>query len=377
MHIDSISPGLSALVATSSAASEELGPKLLYAGDGSPWTPQGQGYLEGTGGNPGQILTTYSGGRDDGVLLSMQDLHQSPDSDADHAVILGGLPSTTFGASQPAPDKAGGVATDGTHVYVADTEAIYVYRLSDIQASRGDLCGEPVPAIDRIEMPDGTRASYLNIKDGKLYVGEFASTVDALKDTIEVEGLGEQLGDFFKAINPLKDKFKDYFTDPLDALSPVELHGLDRPEMLVYNIDESTGGVIDEGTGEVSSDKPEPEQSFEIPFDTQGVAIADEGLLFTRSYGSLELNVGHGIKIEAPHELTFLERDGSADGYEAAADAGKVAELDYYAEGVNIIDGQVWVTYESAADKYRDKVDDPREHIQRIPLEDLDIPDAG
>ncbi len=363
MQIGSISPGLSTLAlqapraeepATTVATSGDLGPRLVHAGDGSPWTPQGQGYLEGSGSRPGQILTTYSGGRSDGVLLSIQDINQSPDSDADHAVILGGLPSTTaFGATSPPPDKAGGVATDGTHVYVADTEAVYVYLLSDIQASRAGLCGVPVAAVDRIEMPDGARASYLNIKDGKLYIGEFKSTVDALKEKIGSENPPQSPGVLFgKVILPT-----------VEAFTPLELGQLEgHPQMLVYDIDAASG----------SFDPDQPAQSFEIPFDTQGVAITDQGLLFTRSYGSFELNVAHGLKIDAPHELTFLEREG--DGYEAASDASKVADLDYYAEGVNIIEGEVWVTYESAADKYRDKVE-PQENIQRIPLADVDIPD--
>jgi len=44
---------------------------------------------------------------------------------------------------------------------------------------------------------------------------------------------------------------------------------------------------------------------------------------------------------------------------------------------VNIIDGEVWVTYESGAEAYDHKVDHPRTRIQRIPLDQLDLEVAG
>ena len=60
-----------------------------------------------------------------------------------------------------------------------------------------------------------------------------------------------------------------------------------------------------------------------------------------------------------------------------------VGELDYYAEELNIIDGEVWVTYESNAQKYKGKYEDnvgkPPENtsIQRIALDDLDLSGTG
>jgi hypothetical protein len=78
------------------------------------------------------------------------------------------------------------------------------------------------------------------------------------------------------------------------------------------------------------------------------------------------------------HELVYQPYDTKS----FEADIGDRKDIsngriDPYAQGLNIIDGEVWVTYESGSEKYDQEVDFPRKHIQRIPLEQLDLEAAG
>lgn len=332
------------------------GPALDAAWLEEGFVPQGQGYDASNH----QLLSTYNNG--ESVRLALQ---SSLDGSDIGDVVLGG--SGDFDA----PTKGGGVATDGEYVYVADTGQVYVYRRDAIT---GAAPGETVPASDVIEMPEGHDASFLNIRDGKLYVGEFASTLDAAKQAVDVrvEGLGERASDFFEAINPRDDGgFADYFRDQFDALNPVDIDvDIDKPQMLVFDIADASG----QPTGRFDPDASVGRHT--IPFDAQGVAITDTGFLFTRAYGSKEYDVG-GVGIQAPRELVFQPFDGG--------DARVVAEIDYYAEGVNIVGDEVWITYESNATghdadtNYRQKYEDntgrapDNDHVQRLPLDSLDL----
>lgn len=359
----SISPlsGTSSLSQSPVATSD--GPELVYARDGSPWIPQGQGIDEGRR----QVLTTYNDG-DGRVILSVQAMAST--SGELKSVKLGGeAADSEYALPGEPPGKGGGVATDGEYVYVADTESIYVYRQADIQAAAANICGDPVPAYDRIMLPDGVRASFLNIgSDGQLYVGEFKSTKAAIEEAANLDGWGEQGGDVLDALNPFNDdSVGEFFSDLGDAAVPGEVlpdFDIEQPRMTVFDIRSEPG----------SFDADEPLRSFEIPFDAQGVAQTDNGLLFTRSYGSFDINL-HGVRVQSPRELAFLPSDGSDDGMAPVSEARTAAQIDYYAEGVNIVDGKVWITYEGAADEYRDRIGDDEVHgnIQKIDVDDLDI----
>lgn len=325
------------------------GPALNAEWLGEGYIPQGQGYDEANG----QLLSTYNNG--ESVRLDVQG---SANGSRVTDVVLGG-----HGDFDP-PSKGGGVATDGEFVYVADTDEVYVYRREDILDA---AAAATVSAHDVIELPDGHNASFLNIRGGRLYVGEFTATVDAVQGAVDarVEGLGERVSDFFEAINPLDGDLGDYLRDQFDALNPVDIDiDLDRPELLVYDIADHDG----QPTGTFDADASVERHT--IPFDAQGVAITDTGFLFTRSYGSTAFDVG-GIRIQSPRELVFQPFDGG--------EARTVAEIDYYAEGVNIVGGEVWITYESNAPEYAGKYEEntgsppDNEHIQRFPLDSLDI----
>ena len=295
-----------------SAAEESLGPQLLHSGEGSPWVPQGQGYDA----DRGEILTSYYGGRSDGVLLSIQAASQDPDSTAEvRSVILGGAKADSALDISPAPNKGGGVATNGEYVYLADTEAVYVYRRADIDAT-DNTCSTPVAPAHVIPMPEGFSASYLTVQGDQLYVGSF------------VKNLWDPFG-----LTPSK-----------------------TPELRRFDINAADG----------SFDPANPSGRIETPYNAQGAAITEQGILFTTSYSN--------DRVASPHHLVFQSFDGPAQAFEAepASQAQSVYDLDYYAEGVNIINGEVWVTYESGADKYLGKAEEDRDHIQRIPLDRLD-----
>lgn len=347
------------------SASNE-GPPLLHLDEGG--IPQGQGYDAANQ----RILTTYkfesdatTSGQTE-VRLSIQDLATGLETGY---VTLG---STEGTVGDDAPDKGGGVAIDGSHVYVADTEAVYVYHVSEIAsaAERGAIA----QAAHVIPIPeDQGRASYLAVSDGKLYVGQFIATQDAVNVDVRVEGPGERAEDFLDGLNPFQNPL-DRFGDAADNFSPVDVEvERDVPRMLVYDLHPDDGSAF-------NWDKPTPVQSFDIPYDTQGVAVTPNGLLFTRSYGSTRVDLpGIGTVYDSPHELVFQAFDDSGDGVQSPSDAQHAGTIDYYAEGLNIIGGEVYVTHESNAQAYRDKYEDntgsapDNGNIQRIPLEDLAI----
>ncbi len=318
-------PATSAPTPTTPPAGETRGPQLVWSGPDSPWIPQGQGYDAGRG----EILTSYNGGRSDGVLLSIQSIAQDPDSASElHSVILGANRSTDGLSTGEAPDKGGGVATDGTYVYLADTQAVYVYSRADIDAA-ASTCAPPVDPVHVVDMPDGFNASYLTVRDGQAYVGEFAQNL----------------------------------WDPL-GIEPAE-----TPRLLRFDIDPATGNLgkrMDDPSGVVPTfDTGVPTADVGIPDNTQGVVVTDNGLLFTTSYSN--------DRIASPRHVVFQAFQGDPADFQVVApeDAQKVYELDYYAEGANIVGNELWVTYESGADKYLGKAEEDRDHIQRIPLSDL------
>lgn len=313
---------------------------LRHAGPGSDWIPQGQGYDEAHN----QVLSSYY--KDGGpVLLSFEDLAPWQNCEPvkrEFSVELGG----TRDDPENAPAKGGGVATDGNYIYVADGSDVFVYRREDVMAqaasgqpdlaptlvdeSRQLVSGGTVEAIARIPIdPEGDgnefTASYLAIKDGQLYVGDFTST-------------------------GLTNRFSDRDDPTRDA------------ELRRYDIDSKTGLF---GGATESGDYARDYFSIDTPKYAQGAAITDTGVVFSTSLGS-------GFFAPAD-ELVFQPTTSTTGEFSTDGDVRVIARLDHYAEGLNFIDGQLWVTHESAADKYDHKVDDPHGSIQVYSLDDLDI----
>jgi hypothetical protein len=275
------------------------GPELLHLDAG--WVPQGQGYDKGRG----QVLTTYYHD-DGGTLLSIQDKNDGTEK---HTVLLGGKDGAE------GPSHAGGVSTDGEYVYVADTEAIYVYTRDElVEAESEGAAAEPIDVMpvpgDTVDPNDPdtelvSSGSYMTVKGKYAYVGGYSENGDG------------KAGAVWR-----------------------------------YEIDQKTGKLIEDSR----------QGPIRAPDQAQGIAVVDGALLFTTG----------------KHELVYQPFDEQS--FEADIDDRHDISnglIDPYAQGVNIIDGEVWVTYESGSQKWDQEVDYPRRHIQRIPLNELDLEGAG
>ncbi len=320
------------------------GPSLVHAGDGQPWIPQGQGYDA----TRNEVLTSYNDGGER-VLLSVQDAEIGGAAQNERSVYLGG--TDTGNPSAGGPTKAGGVAVHGDYVYVADGGEVYVYDRADIDAAvtanevpatvptpyldAGEpvigLDGEPVfepyvtpdtpvQAIAKIDIAEGSTpfgASYVTVHNGELYIGQFTQ-------------------------------------DPLDPASFNSDFPTHDAELRRYTIDDDTGLF-----------NPGDFESIAAPHNAQGAAVTDTGVLFSTSYGS--------VPVLATAQLVFQPTIDTATRFETDGNAVVAAELPYYGEELNLINGELWVTHESGADKYRDKTE-PLEEIQIYSLDDLRIP---
>ncbi|RKI07054.1 hypothetical protein D7Y15_29100 [Corallococcus sp. AB030] len=221
-----------------------------------------------------------------------------------------------LGGPPPAgpPSHGGGVSTDGDNVYVSDTDHIYVYTREEIEAAQNE-CREAMPSqVMDVPKPEGLTDPATGI--GLVSAGSFMT----VKDGYAYIGGYSKDGDGKAGA------------------------------VWRYEIDEKTGALIEDSR----------EGPIRAPDRAQGMTVVDGGIIFTT-----------GDKKLIYQPFTSTEDTFSAD-IDKRVDIGN-GLIDPYAQGVNIIDGEIWVTYESGSDKYRDKVDEPREHIQRIPLEDLDL----
>lgn len=214
----------------------------------------------------------------------------------------------------PAPSHGGGVSTDGEFVYVADTDRIYVYSREAIL--KAEASRAEVEPLHTTKVPPDTVDPVTGIE--LISNGSFMT----VKDGQAYVGAYSKNGDG-------------------------KVGAVWR-----YDVDPRTGSLI-----EGSRQGP-----IRAPDRAQGMAVVDGALLFTTG----------------DHKLMYQPFD--AQTFEA--DIGRRVDIgngriDPYVQGFNIIDGEVWVTYESGSDKYKDKVLNPREHIQRIPLDRLNLKAAG
>ncbi|WP_216673665.1 hypothetical protein, partial [Pyxidicoccus fallax] len=278
------------------------------------WTPQGLGYDEATG----ETLTTYYHHETHQVRISIQDKDTGEESGH---VELGGMGADpTIGA----PTHGGGVSTDGEFVYVADTEHIYVYRREDIDdaAESGET---PVRALHVIDMPSAE--GFRDPATGTQYLSN--ASYLTVKDGYVYVGT---------------------YSSEKDGV----------------NTDCSVGAVWRFKIGE---DGQMAEDSLQGPITAperaQGMTVVDGAILFTT--GKQEL-----IHLPFDEENFTAPLGGGTDISNGL--------IDSWAQGIQIIDGQLWVNYESGAEQYEDELDEndtPRTHLQRIPLEELDLEAVG
>ncbi|WP_338863714.1 hypothetical protein [Myxococcus stipitatus] len=232
---------------------------------------------------------------------------------------LGGTP---LDPKNEVPKHGGGVATDGRFVYVSDTKNIFVYTRADIEKAKS---GAQVHAIQKL--PVNTPSNPPDKEKDKKYkeykvAGSFIAVKDGYAYVGAFSGTGENKG----------------------AVSR-------------YKIDPLTGKIFNQSrTGPI-----------EAPKRAQGIAVVNGALLFTT-----------GEK-----KLIYQPITSTADSFQANTSARKDIsnkKIGPYAQGINVIGNELWVTYESGAKKYKNKLKSPytpHEYIVGIPLNLLDLKAAG
>ena len=318
-------------VADASAASTPTADAIehIHQGEGSPWTAQGLGYdaAERTffttyyredppdtvtidpGNNGTRIETPNPQDALPNVRLSVQD---RATGDEVRDVYLAGPDG------KQELSKGGGVAVDGDFVYVADSSQVYVYRREDIYKAGP---GEIVDAVHVNEVEGGS-ASYINIHDGKAYVGRWVEN------------------------------------------HPWKPAGDGDPEVHVYQIDPETGRFVDgDGGYRYNVEDPrrtsaDPLATIETPYNVQGIAVNDDGILFSASFSDLG---------PAPSDLIWQDWSDRA-GYRLDGDRSEYDVPDYN-EGIQIVDGEVFVATEEGAEKYDG--DGGLNEVRRYDLDDV------
>lgn len=206
----------------------------------------------------------------------------------------------------------GGVAVAGKWVLVSDGSNVYTYDRAQIEAAKP---GADIKAhtVSKTEI-----GSFLNVSpDGKYaYVGKFAEDVPGKDGNTPETGF-----------------------------------------MYRFEVDQKSGKLVNRSGPQL------------IPDNAQGVAVTDKGLIFTTSFGSDE--------DWSPKELHFLKFETSPSKDFKLQDPGSdtvIGEIDYYAEGINVIGNDLYITYESGAEAYKNKTEVNHESIQKYALDDFDLP---
>ncbi|MGO1070712.1 hypothetical protein [Lysobacter sp. CA199] len=294
------------------AAAEEI--EHIHQGEGSPWTAQGLGYDEAER----TFFTTYY--RDDppdtitidpgNNGTQIETANPSPQADLPNVRLS--VQDRVTGAELPdvylaGPDgrqelsKGGGVAVAGEYVYVADSSQVYVYRRDDIYNARP---GQIVEAVRVNEVEEGS-ASYINIHDGKAYVGRWVEN------------------------------------------HPWQSAADGDPEVHVYQIDPETGRFVNEGGGytynveDPRRTSAAPLATIQTPYNVQGIAVDDDGIAFSASFGDFG---------PAPSDLIWQDWSDRSN-YELSGDRREYDVPDYN-EGIQIVDGEIFVATEEGAEKY-------------------------
>ncbi|WP_224241475.1 hypothetical protein [Hyalangium gracile] len=216
----------------------------------------------------------------------------------------------------PPPSHGGGVSTDGDYVYVSDTDRLYVYSREALEQAERE--GTAVPPFQVIDVPADTTDP--NSDTGLVSSGSYMT----VKDGYAYVGGYSKDGDGKAGA------------------------------VWRYEIDPKTGALV--------QNEDSPQGPIRAPDRAQGITVVDGALLFTTGDHKLVYQPFDTANFEADID----DRHDISNGL-----------IDPYAQGLNIIDGELWVTYESGSDKYKDDVETPREHIQRIPLDRLDLEAAG
>jgi len=293
------------------ATARVSGPPLLHLDRG--WTPQGQGYDK----KRDELLTTYY--FDDRPSTKINDSKLRRDGEP-RGVLLSVQDRQNgdetgrvilLGKGQgPAPAHGGGVSTDGKYVYVADTKETYVYSREDIDNARRnpDTGRKEVEALHVIKTPRLSERAAEKLVSSASYL--------TVRDGYAYVGAYSKEGDG------------------------------------------KTGAVWRYKINDDGSFAKNPEGPIKAPDRAQGVTVVNggRGLLFS---------TGERKLVYQP--ITSSGQAFDTDGRRVRVDNDK---LDGWAQGINVIDGKLYVTYESGSWQYDGERG--RQRIQVIPLNQLD-----
>lgn len=204
---------------------------------------------------------------------------------------------------EPEQGHGGGVTSYGDYVYIADSQSLLVYRLSELLVA-GD--GDSLKLVMRI--PVDNSASFCSARDGKMYVGEF-----------------------YRAGN--------YETDAA--------HAFTTPEGEQNRAIVSCYTILGDGSLEAI-----PDYWVSVPGLVQGFAMYDGVIALSRSYGlnSSSLEFYNGM-LDTGKTAPYTERAVPVY-YVGAANLHQKLALPAFSEDLDIQGNRVIISFESACNKY-------------------------
>ncbi len=202
----------------------------------------------------------------------------------------------------PAKGHAGGITVWADYVYVAGDEALLTYRLSEVLAAKE---GEPVSCVRLAEVDNA--ASFCFAAEGKMYVGEF-----------------------YRAENYETDRIHAYTTPQGER---------NRAIVSCYDI------IEDGSLAEL------PDYWLSVPAQVQGFAVHNGVVALSRSWGlnSSYLEFYAGM-LDSGKTAPYAEEVPIY--YLGSANRIEQLELPAFSEDLDVVDGRVVITYESACNKY-------------------------
>lgn len=286
-------------------------PSIIIPGLSMDFIPQGIAYYE-----PGNLmfLTGYSSfGFFNSMLLAV-------DMTTNQVVkeVLLCMPD-----GEPYTGHAGGVCVTGRNIYISGESCLYRLPLSDFHAAA------PMDVLGFAEViPVPVKASFCQIDNGVLWVGEF-----------------------YEGKNP-KNHTSDTHFKTVDG-------GMNHSWLLGYKLDGGTANEL--SASAMTAQGAAPDYVLSIPDRIQGVTICNGEFYLSQSYG--RTNPSTIYRHENVMQQTTFEQAwvcGQSRPMWVLDNSSQDAALTCppMTEGLCTIGGQIYVSFESAANYYRIPEDD-------------------
>ena len=230
---------------------------------------------------------------------------------------------------RPYTGHAGGVAASSRHIWVASEGRVRFLRLNDILEDGNAL---HIPFQGAFAVP--VRASYVTVFDGVLWVGEFAH--GSSYPTDERHWMTTPSGQHHRAW------MVGYRLDPVRDMPP-QLDGLSDP------------------------DAPVPDMILSVTDRIQGAAFRDDTVYLSQSYGrnnDSALLVYRNPLNQVPEAFVTLGDREVPLWYLDSMKERERWRLPPMSEGIAVVDGEIFILFESGAAKYREFGKYPVDRIQ-------------